>query len=180
MPRAVPVERPRHREAAPGECAAPSAPGGSRTGVLARLEPEGAPARLYPARATPTHRDQTVASRCRFATHRGRDPVSRAARALASLLARAARSQCARCNGWASHHQAVRHSSKLCCLAWSGNGVICLDSRWGPSSRTRWLLRAVPHALFFRLLLPSSLLLPVWLSIPLAVPSFMDSPSNSV
>ena len=62
------MEWQRHGKAAPGECAAASAPGGFCTVALARLEPQSAPARLYAARATPTHRGEPVAACRRFAT----------------------------------------------------------------------------------------------------------------
>jgi hypothetical protein len=121
--RAVSMEWQREREASPGECAAASTPDGSRTGALARLEPQRAPARLEAARATPTHRGEPVATRRRAALHSGRDPVPCAASALASLVARAAGSPCASSNSWSPHDQALRHPSTLCCLARVGDGL---------------------------------------------------------
>ena len=56
------MEWQRHGKAAPGECAVASAPGGSRPAALARLEPQRTSACLHAARATPTHRDQPVAT----------------------------------------------------------------------------------------------------------------------
>ena len=82
-------------KAASGERAVTSAPGGFCPAPLARLEPQSPPACLYPARAAPTPRSEPVASRRHFAPQRGRDPLPCAARALASLVGRAARSQCA-------------------------------------------------------------------------------------
>ena len=112
----------RYCEASSGECAAASAPGGSRTVALARLEPERTPARLHAARAIPTHRGQPVASR-RLARRCGRDPVPCAASALASLEARAAGSQWASSNRWSRHDQALRPPGTLCYLARVGNGL---------------------------------------------------------
>ncbi len=100
-----------------------------RSGLVPRrcgyagLEPERAPARLYAARATPTHRGEPAASRRSFALPRGSDPFPRAASALSSLVGRAARSQCACSNGWPSHAQAVRHPRNLCRLARFGDGL---------------------------------------------------------
>ena len=112
----------RHREAAPGECAVASTPGGSRTAALARLEPQRTPARLHAARATPTHRGESVATR-RFARYRGGDPLPCPARALASLVGRATSSQCVPSNRWACHDQALRHPRTLCCRARVGDGL---------------------------------------------------------
>ena len=53
--RAVSMEWPRDREAAPGERAVASAPGWSCPAPLARLEPQRTPACLHTARATPAH-----------------------------------------------------------------------------------------------------------------------------
>ncbi len=117
------MEWQRHSEAAPGQCPAASAPGGSRTVALARLEPQRAPARLHAARATPPPRGESVATRRRFVRHSGRDPVPCAASALASLVGGAAGSQCASSNSWARHDQALRHPSTLCCLARVGDGL---------------------------------------------------------
>ena len=75
----------RHREAAPGECAAASAPGGFRTAALARLEPQSTPARLHAARATPTHRGESVATCRRFASRTADVILSRAQRAHSRL-----------------------------------------------------------------------------------------------
>ena len=67
--RAVSMEWQRDREASPGECTAASAPAGFGTVALARLEPQSSPARLYAARATPTHRGEPVATCRRFVRH---------------------------------------------------------------------------------------------------------------
>ena len=69
---------------------------------LVLLPPKRISARLYAARATPTHRSEPSASCCRFARHCKRDPVPHAASACSSLLARAAGSQCSRFNNRAS------------------------------------------------------------------------------
>ena len=129
--------------------------------ALARLEPESTSARLYAARATPTPRGEPAASRRRFATHRGCDPFPRAARALAPLVGRAAGSQCARSNSWASDDQSCSASQKALPprSVWRRLNIR-LDSRWLPSSRTSLLLRVEPHGLFSWLVLTSSSLLP--------------------
>jgi len=114
---AVSVARASNHKATSDQCAAASSPRWFRTAVLARLEPESAPARLYAARTTPTHRGEPIAPRRSFATQSGRDPFPRAASALSPLVGRAARSQCACANGWPSHDQAVQHPRKLCRLA---------------------------------------------------------------
>jgi hypothetical protein len=121
--RAVSMEWQRYREASPGECAAAFAPGGSRTGTLARLEPESAPACLSAARATPAHRGEPAASCRRFARQSSSDPFPRTTSALPSLMARAASSQCSRFHVWASDHQTVRCPRKLCNLARFGDGL---------------------------------------------------------
>ncbi len=146
--RAVSMEWPRHQEAAPGECAAASAPGGSRTVALARLEPQRAPAQMSAARATPMHRGEPVATRRREALHSGRDPVPCRAGALASLVGRAARSQCASSNSWSRHDQADRASQQpLPRSGWRRLNPALPDHRI-PSSRTTSPLRAAPHGLF--------------------------------
>jgi len=124
-----------------------SAAGRSRPVALARLGPQSTPARLHPARATPTHRGEPAASRHCSARHRGRDPVPCAASALASLVGRAAGSQCVSSNSWARHDQALRHPSTLCCRARVGHG---LASRFpttgflllGQLCRSEWHLMA--------------------------------------
>ena len=121
--RAVSMEWRRDREAPPGQRAAASAPGGSRTAALVRLEPQRTPARLSAAGATPTHRGGPAAARRRFARHRGRDLLPCAARAFAPLLGCAVGSQCASGNSRPRHDQAVRCSRRLCLLARFGNGV---------------------------------------------------------
>ena len=88
----------------------------------ARLEPQNAPARLYAARAIPTHRSEPGTSRHRSITPSGCDPVPCAARALASLVGRAACSQRARSNRKPSDDQVVRRSRSLCLLARLSNG----------------------------------------------------------
>jgi hypothetical protein len=110
------MARSRHRKASTGQCAAPSAAGGSCPAALARLEPQSPPAHLYPARATPTPGNESVTS-CRFASQRGGDPLPCAASAFASLVARAAGSQCASSNRWSRHHQALWHPSPFCGFA---------------------------------------------------------------
>ena len=138
-----------HRETTPGQCAAASAPRWFRTAALARLEPQSAPARLYAARTTPTHRGEPVAPSRSFATHSRRDSFPRAASALSPLVARAARSQCACSNGWPGDDQAVRHPRRLCRLARFGDGLTWHGLAVGaPSSRTRLLLRVEPYGLF--------------------------------
>ena len=102
-------------EAAPGQCAAASALHWPLPTALARLESQRTSACLYPARAAPTPRSEPVASR-RFATPRERDPLPGATCALAPLVGRAARSQCAPGNFWTSRDQVVRHPSRLCHL----------------------------------------------------------------
>jgi len=89
---------------------------------LARLGPKRISARLYAARATPTHRSEPSASCRRFARHCKRDPIPRAASAFSSLLARAAGSQCSRFNNRASDDQTVRGPRQLCHLARFGLG----------------------------------------------------------
>jgi hypothetical protein len=99
-----------NREAAPGQRAAASAPGGFCPAVLARLESESPSARLPAPRATPTPGDEPVASRRHFPTSRGGHPFPGAARAFASRLARAAGSQCPSFHRWSRHDQADRAS----------------------------------------------------------------------
>ena len=146
--RALSMEWQCDREASPGECAAASAPGGSRIVALAGLESQRPPTRLSAAHATATHRGEPIASR-RFATHRGRDPLPCAARALAPLVGRAVGSQCASSNRRSRHDQAFRHPRKLCCLARVGDG---LTPRFPATEfltpRTPSPLRVAPHGLF--------------------------------
>ncbi len=117
------MEWQRDREASPGECAAASAPGGSRTVAVARLESQRTPARLHAARATPMHRGEPVASRRRFATASGRDPLPCAARARSPLVGDAARSQRASPNREPGDDQIVRRPASLCHLTRFGDGV---------------------------------------------------------
>ena len=79
----------RASRAAPGECASRihSSSALPRCG-FARLEPKRTPARLYAARATPTHRGEPTASCLRAASHSECDPVPRAASAFSSLPGR--------------------------------------------------------------------------------------------
>jgi hypothetical protein len=121
--RAVPVEWCRHRKAPAGERAGASAAGGVCPAPLARLEPEITSACLHAARAPPAPGDEPVATRRHFATQCRRDPVSRTTRAVSSLLARAAGSQCSRFHSWASHDPVIRHPSSLCRLARVGDGL---------------------------------------------------------
>ena len=111
------MEWERYCEASPGERASASAPGGFCIVALARLGSKRASAQGSAARATPTHRDQPVATRRRAASHSRRDPVSCAASPLASLVGRAAGLQCVSSNNWSRHDQALRHPSTLCCIA---------------------------------------------------------------
>ncbi len=90
---------------------------------FARLEPERAPARLYAARATPTHRGEPATLHRSFAMQSGGDPFPRATCPRSPLVGRAAGSQCACSNGWSGHDQTVRHPRNLCRLARFGNGV---------------------------------------------------------
>src|SRR5207247_3455201 len=108
--------------AASAQASAASAPGRPRAAPLAGLEPQRATTCLSAPRARPTGRGEPVAFR-RFAARYGRDPLPRAARALASLVGRAARSQCARPNRESGDDPIVRHSSTLCHLARVGDGV---------------------------------------------------------
>ena len=90
---------------------------------FALLPPESPPARLSATGATPTHRGEPAASCRRFVRQSGRDPVSPTTRALSSLLAGAAGSQCSCFNIWASDDQTVWCPRKLCHLARVGNGL---------------------------------------------------------
>jgi hypothetical protein len=111
---------------------------------FARLEPQRTSACLYPARAAPTPRRAPAASR-RFATHHGRDPLPGAACALAPLVGRAARSQCAHGNFWASSDQVIRLPSRLCHLTRFRSG---LTSRF-PADRLSLLEQAGFSERFF-------------------------------
>lgn len=102
-------------ETAPGQRAVASTSRRSCTTALARLDPQRTSACLYPAHAAPTPRRASAASLC-FATQHGRDPLPGAACALAPLVGRAARSQCAHGNFWASSDHVVWHPSRLCYL----------------------------------------------------------------
>jgi hypothetical protein len=163
-------------EASPGECAAACAPGRSRTIALAGLESQRPPTRLSAAHATATHRGEPIASR-RFATHRGRDPLPCAARALAPLLGRAVGSQCASSNRRSRHDQADRASQKalLPRSGWRrlnpalpGHRISYSSDTFAAPSGTSWP---------FSLAVPQ--LLPVWLPIPLILPSLAGSTSSS-
>jgi hypothetical protein len=120
---AVSVARGSNHEAASDQCTAASSPGWSRTVALARLEPERAPARLYAARATPTHRGEPAASRRSFATQSGSDPVPRAACPFSPLVGRAVRSQRASPHSESGDDQTVRRPRRLCHLARFGDGL---------------------------------------------------------
>ena len=111
------MARSRHRKASAGQCAAPSAPGGFGPTALALLSPQSPPARLYPARATPTPGEELVTSDRCFATRCGGDPLPCAASPFAALLARAAGSQCPSSDRWSRHHQALWHPSSFCGFA---------------------------------------------------------------
>src|SRR6266568_2502795 len=110
-------------KAAPGQRALASAPSGCCPAALARLEPESPPARLPAARAPPTHGDEPVASCRRFVRQSGSNPLPRTTRALSSLMARAAGSQCSRFNIWASDDQTVWCPRRLCHRARFGDGL---------------------------------------------------------
>jgi hypothetical protein len=115
--RTVSMEWQRYSEAAPGQRALASAPGWFCPTALARLEPQSPPARLHAARAPATPRGQPLATGHREATHHGRHPLPRAARALASVVGSTAGSQCPSSNRRASHDQVVRRPGCLCRLA---------------------------------------------------------------
>src|SRR6266516_6453428 len=76
---AVSMEWGSNHEAASDQSTAPSSPGWSRALALAGLEPERASARLYEARATPTHRGEPAATPRSFALPCRSDPFPRAA-----------------------------------------------------------------------------------------------------
>ena len=97
---------------------------------FARLEPERAPARLYAARATPTHRGEPAASRRSFATQSGSDPVPRAACPFSPLVGRAVRSQRASPHSESGDDQTVRRPRRLCHLARFGDGLIPTCVHW--------------------------------------------------
>ena len=109
------------------------------TTALARLEPQSPPACLYPARATPTPRSEPVVSHHHFATHRGGDPLPCAARALAPLVGRAARSQCSRMLCSQCGYYPVRSAWRVCCLSRSLNRL-----RDEHGSAEAWGLRGCP------------------------------------
>src|SRR6266536_1130316 len=70
----------------------------------------------------PTPR-RAPAAFCRIPTHHGRNPLPGAACALAPLVGRAARPQCAHGNFWASSDHVVWHPSRLCHLTRFRGGV---------------------------------------------------------
>src|SRR5207237_10747686 len=114
---AVSVEWESHHEAASHQCPAPSSPGWSRAFALAGLEPQRASARLYAARATPTHRGEPAAiPRC-FTWRSRSDPFPRAASALSPLVGRAAGSQRTSSHSESGDDQTVRCPRSLCNLA---------------------------------------------------------------
>lgn len=165
-----------YQKAASGQCPAPSACRWFGPTALVRLEPQRTPARLYPAGATPTHRDELASSHRRFVTPSRRDPVPCAASALAPLMGRAAGSQCASSNSRSRHDQALRHPSHLCCIARVGGGLT------PPFPAVSFLLLgqlrcSEPHLMAFFLVFPH--LLPFWLPIPLILPSLRGSTSSS-
>lgn len=111
-----------HLEATPGQRAAPPAPGGWSAALVARLESQRTSACLHPTRAAPTPRRAPAAS-LGFASHHGRNPLPGAACALAPLVGRAARSQCAHGNRWASSDHVVWHPNRFCHLTRFRGGV---------------------------------------------------------
>lgn len=130
--RAVSMEWRCSHEATAGQCPSASARGWEEPAPLARLEPQRTPTGLHAARAPPTHRGESPTVCPRFAiTSSGRDPLSCTTCALASLVGRAARSQYRPSNGWASHHQALWHSSILCCFDRVGDSLILRFSATG-------------------------------------------------
>jgi len=102
-----------NHEAASDQCPAASSPGWSRAAALARLEPESAPARLYAARAIPTHRGEPTTFRRSLAMQSGSDPFPRAACPLSPLMGRAACSQCTGQRSRPGFHHPVRRSRSL-------------------------------------------------------------------
>jgi CubicO group peptidase (beta-lactamase class C family) len=90
-----------------------------------------------------------------------RDPVQCRAGALASLVGRAAGSQCVSSNSWSRHDQADR-ASQHHLLPRSGWRRLnpALPGHWIPASRTTSPLRAAPHGLFSWLFLIFCLLAP--------------------
>jgi len=76
-------------EAASGKPALASTPGWCCPAPLALLPPQSTSACLPAARTPPTPGGEPVATRHRFATRRGRDPLSRTTRAVSSLATRA-------------------------------------------------------------------------------------------
>jgi len=163
-------------KAASGERAVASAPGGFCSAPLARLEPERTSACLHAARATPVPGDTFVTSDRYFATHRGGDPLPCATSAFASLLARAAGSQCAYSYCWSRHHQALWHPSHFC-------GFARLDDSLTQRLPTTAVFYSDPFAAPcstswpFSLAFPS--LLPFWLPVRLLLLSLTGLPSSS-
>ena len=103
--------------------------------------PQRTSACLYPARAAPTPRGAPATFR-RFATHHGCDPLPCAACALAPLVGRAARSQCAHGNFWASSdHVCLASQQTLLPHSVSRRRNFAFPRRSTPSSRISWLLR---------------------------------------
>ncbi len=90
---------------------------------FARLEPQRAPARLYAACPAPTCRGEPAASLRSFARPSRGDPVPCAASARASLVGRAASSQCAQERGEPDRDQAVRGPRRLYDLSGGGDSV---------------------------------------------------------
>jgi hypothetical protein len=120
---AVSVEGRSNHEGASHQCPASSSPGWSRTFALAGLEPERTPARLYAARATPTHRGELVATPCSFATRSCTDPFPPPAGPRSPLVGRAAGSQHTSSHSQSGDDQTVRCPRRLCHLARFGDGV---------------------------------------------------------
>lgn len=100
-----------------------------RSGLVPRrcgyagLEPQRTPARLYAARATPTHRGEPAASRRSLVTQRRSDPFPRAACPCSPLVGRAVRSQRTSPNSESGDDQTVRRPRRLCHLTRVGDGL---------------------------------------------------------
>src|SRR5947209_17000313 len=120
---AVSVARASHHKAASDQCPTPSAPRWFRAAALAGLESERTAARLYAARAAPTHRGEPAASRCNFVTQPRSDPFPRAACPCSPLVGRTLRSQRTSPNSQSSDDQTIRRPQRLCHLARFGDGL---------------------------------------------------------
>ena len=117
------VARDDHEETAPGEFAAASPRHWSDSGALEGLEPQALSAARFAALSQPTGggANGTDAPGCPrdFAC----DPFPCAARPCSALVGRAAGSQCSASRSFSREDQAVRHSSRLCCLTRPGDGL---------------------------------------------------------